>query len=83
MKIHVFLNGNGRHARLITDLLLKSLEEEPFIWGSDNSKYSHFKDKLKDKYVVALREADLRKIDKLLEFARGYSNPPDTHSDKQ
>ena len=34
--IHAYSNGNGRHARLATDLLLKSLNQHPFSWGQDN-----------------------------------------------
>ena len=31
--IHPFPNGNGRHARLATDLLLVALGRPPFSWG--------------------------------------------------
>src|SRR5690625_2018265 len=32
--IHLFPNGNGRHARVITDHLLeKKFDKEPFTWG--------------------------------------------------
>ena len=35
--IHPFPNGNGRHAREMTDLLLKNILEQPaFTWGSRN-----------------------------------------------
>ncbi|MEK7355014.1 MAG: mobile mystery protein B, partial [Bdellovibrionota bacterium] len=33
VEIHVFNNGNGRHARLMTDLLLRKLGEREFSWG--------------------------------------------------
>jgi fido (protein-threonine AMPylation protein) len=32
--IHSFANGNGRHARLMADLLVMRLEGERFSWGS-------------------------------------------------
>lgn len=32
--IHPFPNGNGRHSRLITDLLLQKIGIKPFSWGS-------------------------------------------------
>jgi Fic-DOC domain mobile mystery protein B len=32
--IHPFPNGNGRHARIITDALLRALGGVPFSWGS-------------------------------------------------
>ena len=31
--IHAYANGNGRHARLATDLLLVALGRKPFSWG--------------------------------------------------
>ena len=31
--VHVFPNGNGRHARQMADLLLKDLAGQPFDWG--------------------------------------------------
>ena len=34
--IHLFPNGNGRHARLITDALLIKLGGKPFTWGNAN-----------------------------------------------
>jgi fido (protein-threonine AMPylation protein) len=34
--IHPFPNGNGRHARLMADLLVMSLGGERFSWGSAN-----------------------------------------------
>jgi Fic family protein len=32
--IHPFPNGNGRHARLMTDLLLEANQQPPFTWGA-------------------------------------------------
>lgn len=34
VQVHIFANGNGRHARLITDLLLKKLGYPAFTWGA-------------------------------------------------
>jgi fido (protein-threonine AMPylation protein) len=35
VSIHCFPNGNGRHSRLIADILIDKLyEREPFSWGS-------------------------------------------------
>lgn len=36
VQIHPFPNGNGRHSRLIADLLVMSLGGERFSWGSAN-----------------------------------------------
>jgi fido (protein-threonine AMPylation protein) len=32
--VHPFANGNGRHARLMTETLLKSHGQALFSWGS-------------------------------------------------
>ena len=37
VSIHCYPNGNGRHARLAADLLLKSMGQERFSWGGKNS----------------------------------------------
>lgn len=66
--IHPFVNGNGRHARLVTDKLLTSLGEKKFTWGR-----STFPDRkaLRDAYLAALRTADSDyKYEQLLEFVR-------------
>jgi len=34
--IHPFPNGNGRHARAFADLLMRTLDGEPFTWGATN-----------------------------------------------
>ena len=34
--VHAFPNGNGRHARLMADLLIGLLGGKPFNWGSGN-----------------------------------------------
>lgn len=65
--IHPFPNGNGRHARLATDLLLVALSQPRFSWGQTSlvtpSETRHA-------YVAALRAADGRDIKPLLEFVR-------------
>jgi len=33
VSVHVFPNGNGRHARLMADLLLSDLAGQRFEWG--------------------------------------------------
>lgn len=65
--IHPFPNGNGRTARLMADLLVARLGQEPFTWGrvglTDLSE-------TRSRYVAALRAADGYDIMPLLEFAR-------------
>jgi len=37
VSIHLFANGNGRHARLMADILLENvLNKPPFTWGRAN-----------------------------------------------
>ncbi len=65
--IHAFPNGNGRHARLMTDLLLKKNGKERFSWGSITSSC----DKMtRRNYIAALRLADIHLLFALLAFVR-------------
>jgi len=71
VEIHLFSNGNGRHARLITDLLLVRHGKEPFSWGAHTSKEElHVEGYLRDQYISALKEADRKNYGPLLKFAR-------------
>jgi Fic-DOC domain mobile mystery protein B len=68
VQIHLFPNGNGRHARVITDVLLeKVLAQEPFSWGSGNLTDTG---ETRSNYIQALREADKNDYQKLLGFVR-------------
>lgn len=65
--IHPYPNGNGRHARLATDLLLRSLDQEPFSWGSVNLVNTN---NTRSQYIHALRAADQHDLNPLLAFVR-------------
>ncbi len=65
--IHPFPNGNGRHARLATDLLLASLGQQRFTWGRANLVDAG---QTRQAYVAALRAADAKDIRPLLGFVR-------------
>lgn len=65
--IHPFANGNGRHARLATDLLLGGLGQPRFTWGRTSLVDAS---QTRQAYVAALRAADGRDIRPLLEFVR-------------
>ena len=66
--IHVFPNGNGRHARLMADTLLTEvLKKKPFSWGND--KLSESKD-IRKRYIKALKKADRHDYQPLFEFVR-------------
>jgi Fic-DOC domain mobile mystery protein B len=67
VKIHYFTNGNGRHARELTDLLLIGHGQKPFTWGGrslvDMSES-------RTRYIEALRAADNGEYSPLVEFVR-------------
>jgi len=66
--IHAFPNGNGRHARLMTDILLKNVLKSPqFTWGSGNLRNSS---DARSIYINALRSADKGNYDQLRQFVR-------------
>ena len=65
--IHPFPNGNGRHARLMADLLMERLGGKSFSWGS--GQLADFGE-LRARYVAALQAADKHDIGPLLAFAR-------------
>lgn len=66
--IHPFANGNGRHSRLIADVLItKGFGKAYFTWGS----VSLIKQgDARTKYLAALRAADKNDYKSLIEFAR-------------
>lgn len=67
-QIHSFPNGNGRHARLIVDVLLTRNGAEPFTWGAGEIVAAS---DVRDRYIAALRAADQRRdYGPLLEFVR-------------
>ena len=67
VEIHPFPNGNGRHARLMADLLIQQFDGQPFSWGSASLKSVG---ELRKRYVEALKMADNHDIRPLIEFAR-------------
>jgi Fic-DOC domain mobile mystery protein B len=68
VSIHCFANGNGRHARLMADLLVHfTLVQPMFSWGGDVSGAAPHSRK---RYIDALQCADRGDISSLLEFAR-------------
>lgn len=66
--IHPFPNGNGRHSRLIADVLIEHGFGEPvFSWGSGNLAP---KSNIRSEYLNALFEADKDNYSPLITFAR-------------
>ena len=66
--IHPFSNGNGRLARLITNLLIVQLGEKRFSWGSHANLTKSTP--VRKQYIEALQLADKDDCTKLLAFAR-------------
>ena len=65
--IHPYPNGNGRHARMAADLLLSSMDQPPFTWGSENLTDPI---ETRTQYIEALQAADKHDYEKLFKFAR-------------
>lgn len=66
--IHPFSNGNGRHARLMADLILEKIfNKEPFSWGVINLVKTG---EVRSMYINALKKADDHDYGALLKFAR-------------
>jgi len=68
VNIHPFPNGNGRHSRLIADILIEhGFNKSIFSWGGN---VLTSKSKSRTKYLKALFAADLGDFTSLIEFAR-------------
>lgn len=65
--IHPFPNGNGRHARMATDLLLVAMGRPRFTWGGTRLVEA---DRVRARYVAALKVADDHDMGPLLGFVR-------------
>ena len=67
VQIHPFANGNGRHARLMADLLVMELGQERFSWGRANLQAPGH---VRARYIAALKAADNHDLGPLLTFVR-------------
>lgn len=69
-KIHPFANGNGRHARLMTDVIAVKLGQPEFTWGAGANLVAEGSPRTA--YLAALRALDANEKDVklLLDFAR-------------
>jgi len=68
--IHPFPNGNGRHARLLADVVVMKSGREPFSWGARELTDAG---PARAEYIRCLKAADANNEDirGLLKFARG------------
>ena len=68
VKIHCFPNGNGRHSRLMADVIIsKIFEKKYFTWSSSNINK---KSEARTNYLKAIKKADKGDIKPLIKFAR-------------
>ena len=68
VNIHCFVNGNGRHSRLMADLIINKIYSKPvFSWGRLNPGNKNI---ARSNYLQALKEADKGRIKSLIDFAK-------------
>ena len=69
VSIHCFPNGNGRHSRLMADLVIEKILKQPiYTWGAANLiKHGD----IRKIYLNAMKLADKGDIQPLINFARG------------
>ena len=67
VSIHPFVNGNGRHARMLTDVLLEANGRKAFTWGQNPLVPAG---PIRDAYIAALQSADHGDYAPLSEFVR-------------
>jgi len=68
VSIHCFPNGNGRHSRMIADIIVEKIfQQTVFSWGSRTLSDEN---ESREKYLIAIRKADKGDFELLLKFAR-------------
>ncbi len=70
VQIHPFPNGNGRHSRLLADILAVQLGRVRFPWGRSNLQPPG---EARTRYISAIKQADNGDLKPLMEFARSGS----------
>lgn len=69
VQIHCFSNGNGRHSRMMGDLIIEKIFGKPiFSWGANSDLTKVGGARLE--YLKAVKAADVNDFASLLEFAR-------------
>jgi len=74
VKIHPFINGNGRHARLVADIFLYNKDEKLPNWPDE--KLIENSD-IRKKYINALKAADSGDYNKLEKLIKELRSPED------
>ena len=66
--IHCFPNGNGRHSRMMADIIMEAIfKKDIFTWHKSNMVEA---DDTRKNYIKALKEADNGNIIPLIKFAK-------------
>jgi len=66
--IHCFPNGNGRHSRMMADIIIESIfGKDIFSWHKSNMVKEN---EARKNYIKALKEADNGNVNPLIEFAQ-------------
>ena len=69
-KIHPFRNGNGRHARLITDIFFHSRERPLPEWPQTHLMSEGHQ--IRAQYIATMKQADQGDFSPLVQFIEGY-----------
>lgn len=68
VSIHCFSNGNGRHSRLMADLIMEKVFNATFFsWGSTNLVKAN---ETRTAYIKAVKMADKHDLHPLIDFAK-------------
>ncbi len=68
VSIHCFSNGNGRHSRVMADIIIQHIfNKEEFTWSNSNGNEPT---KIRAEYINAIKLADQGNMLRLLGFAR-------------
>ncbi len=67
VSVHPFPNGNGRHSRLMADVVLHNHGLRPLTWGSSDLSD---RGRSREAYLSAIRSADRGDLEPLLRLAR-------------
>ena len=68
VSIHCFPNGNGRHSRMIADIIIEKIYNQPvFSWGGAGVLKET---DIRVQYLQAIRKADKGDFELLLKFSR-------------
>jgi Fic-DOC domain mobile mystery protein B len=68
VSIHCFPNGNGRHSRLMADIIIEKIFKQPmYTWGASNEVKQR---DMRTAYLRAIKAADNGDVEPLIHFAR-------------